>query len=349
MTTKRILTIIAVLILLATVFLGVAWYANRKTAEKNGTTPLTFRQFLGVGTPNAPGQSGDGELVGEFTGESQKTIKYDENNNGINDWLEDLNNNGLIDGTEDFNNNGIPDGQEDADNDGTRNNQDTYLEPDADDTDITPLPPDSTPDDPGGFTDEVITPEGGNPGGGSNPGGSGNPGGSSGEGNNPGNGGGGFGDEEDIPGNPYDDGDNSFPTPDLSCSAADSNIVFTDAELARLKTLQNRFDAIKATLYDDAASNQQLSLYTSFKFKKDQTVELLNFCKDNVSRISNSKLNRRVPTPFYHDSSQDSNTFTNNPVSTSDANSSSQGFRPIINNPITITTMLERLLRINIW
>ncbi len=65
--TKRILTIILVLLAVAFLLLGGIWLVGRHEAQKNGTTPLTFRQFLGLGTSAKPASTAGGTLTSTFT------------------------------------------------------------------------------------------------------------------------------------------------------------------------------------------------------------------------------------------------------------------------------------------
>jgi hypothetical protein len=64
---KRNLTIIAIILLIIGSFLGIGWYLARNKAIKNGTTPPSFKSFLGIGTSNKA-QNGaiDGTNSSEF-------------------------------------------------------------------------------------------------------------------------------------------------------------------------------------------------------------------------------------------------------------------------------------------
>lgn len=387
---KRIVTIIIALLILAGLLFVASWYVARKNAEKNGATPLSFKEFLGIGNPALPGSMLDGELNGEFTG-PQKTIKYDNNNNGVNDWLEDMNNNGVLDGNEDNNNDGVLDGDEDTDNDGTRNRDDTYVESTINDIDGTVIGststtnPDGTvtnPDgtitnpgnggnpeageNPGGFDGEPFTPEGGNPGAGGNPGDNNNPGsaGNPGDNNNPNDGPGaggstnggdttisggdnGYGDINDVPDSNPAERFNQRGV--LQCSEDDMNIQFTTEELAQLRALQTRFNTIAEGLYEQDSVAEQKSLYSSLKIKSDDIKGLVLFCENNSPNITDPKMKRKIPTPFYR-GTQDNGTYTSNTSYTSEDNNSMPSNRkPLLNFPINATTLFERLLRINIW
>lgn len=338
MTLRRILTVIIVLLIIVGLLLGVSWYMSRRNAQNNGETPISFREFLGIGSPSIPGAPTEGELSGEFTPEPGRTVKYDANNNGINDWREDLNGNGIIDGNEDLNNNGINDGDEDFDGNGIPNWEDEYSDPEI---------PDNTPNTPGGdggFTPGGPTDPGENPGGTTvlppyiptDPGPGGvnpyNP-------NDP--------DYEGFPDDGFDYTD--FTNSDtLSCTFADTHINFTADEIEKLAKLQERFNAISGSLYDKAALSQQTSFYDSLAIRHSQIVESLNFCENRAPSLG-STLNRRVATPFYN-ASGSVDTFTNHPIVTSDANDAARGYKPILEKaPITIVTLIEQLLKISIW
>ncbi|HEY0980401.1 MAG TPA: hypothetical protein VGE18_03280 [Candidatus Paceibacterota bacterium] len=372
MTLRRILTIIIILLVLVGLLFGASWFISRRNAEKNGTTPLTFREFLGIGTPAVPGQNIQGGFVSQFTtdtsadtnnngvpdgeedlnrngsfdkndivisaqgqradvfnnniksGITVSTIVFsrfgDTNANNINDWNEDVDGNGEIDGVEDKDGNEIIDGY-DTGGLGTPNqNGDNGGFGDG-----------GGLGDGGGFTSGPITPidnfpnDAGNPGGGP---------GTTPTGNTSG---------PDIE-------DNSAIDPitpgtaavDNSCTDADTNIEFTAEEVARLNTLRLRFSNIAANLYTKGDIEQQLALFDSFKTKTAQVNELITFCENTTPSLP-SALQVRVPTPFYHDTSRDNNTFTgaNEPTLPSR--------RPYLENPSVVTTLIERLLRINIW
>jgi hypothetical protein len=64
---KRNLTIIAIILLIIGSFLGIGWYLARNKAIKNGTTPPSFKSFLGIGTSNKAQNGGiDGTNSSEF-------------------------------------------------------------------------------------------------------------------------------------------------------------------------------------------------------------------------------------------------------------------------------------------
>lgn len=71
---KRLITIILIIIAVAAVFLGISWLLSRRTAEKSGTTPQSFREFVtgdtGEGTtPSTP----PGTISSDFGTENPDT------------------------------------------------------------------------------------------------------------------------------------------------------------------------------------------------------------------------------------------------------------------------------------
>lgn len=65
---KRILTIISIIVVLALVVLTVGWLRSRNTAQKNGTTPLTFKEFVtGTATPKPADSQTPGSISSDFT------------------------------------------------------------------------------------------------------------------------------------------------------------------------------------------------------------------------------------------------------------------------------------------
>jgi hypothetical protein len=51
---KRVIKIILILLAVFLLTLGIIWLVGRHSAQKNGKTPLTFRQFLGLSTKSSP-------------------------------------------------------------------------------------------------------------------------------------------------------------------------------------------------------------------------------------------------------------------------------------------------------
>jgi hypothetical protein len=71
---KRILNIILIVIVIAFVILIGAWLKSRNTATKNGTTPLSFREFItGKNAPASPTTNPDGSLGSVFTDTTPST------------------------------------------------------------------------------------------------------------------------------------------------------------------------------------------------------------------------------------------------------------------------------------
>jgi|GEM_PF-1324331 len=72
---KRLLTIILVILVIAAIFLGLSWLVSRRTAVKNGSAPLSFREFItGTDTGSTPNSGGPDELSSDFTNPNGGTL-----------------------------------------------------------------------------------------------------------------------------------------------------------------------------------------------------------------------------------------------------------------------------------
>lgn len=91
--------------------------------------------------------------------------------------------------------------------------------------------------------------------------------------------------------------------PSLQCSSADTNILFTADELAKLKALQDRFYLIAQNLHTDADANTELANHDVFKAKVDKFTELYNYCQNHPIA------GRRIPTPFWQNTAQNNTSF----------------------------------------
>lgn len=143
------------------------------------------------------------------------------------------------------------------------------------------------------------------------------------------------------------------------CSDADLNITFTPAELARLKTLQNRFYAVADTLYTDANVSTEDANHTSFVLKTAQITDLYNYCatlQPGVA-VSNPYYAYRVPTPFWYDPSKPNggpnNTFTGYlNIQTQTIGLLFNGTGALLPGPQGVNYTKKRLegsLRLNLW
>ena len=237
---RRGLIIIIILFIIIAVIFGL-WFLARQKQQEAGTTPSSFREFIGLGgekgtvSPIGPG----GEGSSDFTdGEGTNT---DGTGNGTNG------------GT-----NGI--GEEPTT--GTSVFTDTPLIPTA-----------GSVEDPNapvfGQTGSTPTVDGTTP---TTP--------------------------PTIPG-----------TTALQCSNADTNILFTADELARLRVLQDRFYLIAENLHTDADANTELANHDMFKGKVDKFVELYNYCQ------AHPIAGRRLPTPFWQNTAQNNSSFLLSAVS----------------------------------
>lgn len=390
MTLRRILTIVIVLLVLVGLLFSASWYMSRRNAEKNGSTPLTFRQFLGIGTPAVPGNTTSGEFVSQFTtdtttdknsngildgeedqnlngtldkddliltAEGQKTDVFnnsvkgsitvsalvfsrfaDSNANRINDWNEDIDGNGVLDGIEDLDGNGTIDGYDGGLVISGGQNGAGGL--------ITGGNPNGggLPGDNGGFTSGPLMPIG------SGLGTSGNPYGVPGTSSTSGSA---LGTtlsgstpikitDGDI--NPID-----LPAGGTStakyCSDADTNIDFTQEEIARLNILQGRFYTIAQSLHNDADVQTEISNYDAFQVKAAQTMELYDYCQSKLPLITNPDLQKRVATPFWRDETKDSQSFlsTDGPTQGELAIDHSASSIPVL------MRILQNVLRLNFW
>ncbi len=64
---KRFLTILILILSIVAVFLGISWLVSRKSAQKSGNTPQTFREFITGDTVPGSATSTDDSLSGAFT------------------------------------------------------------------------------------------------------------------------------------------------------------------------------------------------------------------------------------------------------------------------------------------
>ena len=64
---KRVITIILIILVVLGVLLGISWLVARKTAQKAGTTPPTFRQFLSIGGSTPSKNPSSSDLSSVFT------------------------------------------------------------------------------------------------------------------------------------------------------------------------------------------------------------------------------------------------------------------------------------------
>ncbi|MDB5188687.1 MAG: hypothetical protein JWM92_285 [Candidatus Nomurabacteria bacterium] len=270
---QRILKIILILLAVFFLVLGGVWLLGRHAAQKNGTTPLSFRQFLGLGTKQSTVAPAQGTSATFTSG--QPTAG---NAGGA----------GTIGGTNTL---GTPD-----------NFQVSKFT-------SNPLSPADTTT----FTNN------GSIGGPNAFGGAGNFVATAGAGTTP------------LGSNGLSGG--------LNCSATDSAITFTPDEITQLNALQTRYNAIAANLASNDDVATELSTYTSYKLEEAKIAELQNFCAATTPLLSDPEMKRHVPTPFWHDTNQDSETFTAGGV-----NTTADG-----TNPASGESFLERILRINLW
>lgn len=324
--TKRIITIILVLLAIFLLLVGGIWLLGRHTAQKNGSAPLSFRQFLGLSSKAPNATTDQGTLTSDFTDSTTG------GNAGGNNPA------GGIQGIGGSSGNGSPSGANGSGSIGAggsgigTNNVQTSQ-----------------------FTNDTMSPGSGSLGSGSvssgggsiisgNGGGTGS--GSIGGGGSIGSGGvitsgGGFttvGIGGTGTGNPGG-GTGNVIGGTASCTAADTNISFTPDEIQQLNALQAQFNTLNSKLATSDQVAAELSTYNSYKLEEAKIGELQTFCQASKPLLTDPALKRHVPTPFWHDATQDSDTYTAGNV-----NSIVDG-----TNPSSGESFLERILRINLW
>lgn len=299
--TKRIIKIILILLAIFFILLGGMWLLGRNQAKKNGTVVLSFKQFLGLSSKTVSTTGNQGTLSSVFTGGSST-------GNGLGNTAgsgSGLNGNSTaVTGT---GNAGTPDNS-------TQISQFT--------TDI--FAPDTSTYNSNG---SIGT---GNLAGAGSGLGTGNLTGSdNGLGNS----------QTTTSGGTTTSGSGLSASAASACTTADTTITFTAAEIQQLNALQTQYNQISANLAstDDVAA--ELANYSTYKLEESKIAELQNFCQTNTPLLTDPAYQRHVPTPFWHDSAQDSETFTAGTVSTTS----------VAPNPQTAESFLERILRINLW
>ena len=294
--TKRILKIILILFVLFLIVLGGVWLFGRRQAAKNGTTPLSFRAFLGLGTKIDTANPAQGTLGSTFTPSNQPS------STGLGGQT------GIEGGFGQPGNIGGPNGAN-----GTGNVQVSSFTNDTQSlTDSTVFNGTSNIGTGSGLGTDTTT-------------------------------GAGAGLPTGTTSSDTGLGSSNGTTPVIglggsNCTAADTNITFTPEEIQELNALQLRFNTISANLAstDDVAN--ELSNYNSYKLEEVKIIELQNFCQASTPLLADPAMKRHVPTPFWHDSTQDVDTYTAGTVNTTASS-----------DPASGESFLERILRINLW
>lgn len=257
---KKVIKIILILLAIFLLILGIIWLIGRHTAQKNGNTPLSFKQFIGLSSKtssNGTNGTGGGTLTSNFgnTGSNngvgnsgQGTGGAGGNSGGIGNTTGNSN----IGGINGIGSNSIGNG-----------------------INIISAPTISQ------FTSGGITAT------------NGYSGGASGNsttistptGNNTQN------NSLTTAGAPA----NTAPV----CGTADTTITFTPAQIAELNTLQNRFYALAQTLHTDADVATEVANHDAFAVKAQQMTELYNYCEAKLPLITDPQLQQHLPTPFW--------------------------------------------------
>jgi hypothetical protein len=263
---KRAIKIILILLAIFLLVLGVIWLIGRHTAKENGTAPLSFRQFIGLGGKEIPATG-----AGVGTGGA--------NSSGFN-------NSGTA-GT-----NGSGSGQNGNTNGNNPANASGIGSPNISQFTNGGITPSNS-----GFGNgngNGIPPNGGNI---NNSSGNGTNGGiNGGTGNNSGLNSGTNGSQGGVGSN------TAGSSTALVCGDADTNITFTPQQLAQLDALQNRFYALAQTLHTDEDVATELANHDAFALKAAQVTELYNYCENKLPLVATAgaQLQKHVPTPFWN-------------------------------------------------
>ncbi len=118
----------------------------------------------------------------------------------------------------------------------------------------------------------------------------------------------------------------------------DDVIEFTEEEIAKLRSLEERFYAIAPTLRTEEDLQNETANYSNYKLLTQKYAELTTYC-ENTTPLLASDLNRRVSTPLYKGTS--TNTYF--------ANGEEPNTVIDMNNPEPKLKEIERVFRITIW
>ncbi len=312
---KKILKLILLIVIIVAIVLVVWWLVGRNTAVKNGTSPVSFRSFIGLGDGNPLPGPDSGGLTPDTTGSQGTATTPDGNDDGIDDDFSDEND---------------------------------VLDRDYADVSVFTEGPLTPADSDGGGAG------GGSTGGGGTSGGGGAGGGSTGGGGTSGGGGAGGGSTggggTSGGGTPPGDIPPVFPI----CSDADVTITFTPDEIRRLNALQTRFYAIAVDLRTDTDVDTELVNYDVFKAKADTIAEFYNYCQSKAPLITAAPYKTRVGTPYWYEPGKDQTGYLNNmrvySTSSTFINNALNNYRIV--NPYDQSrtkAVLEHLFKVNLW
>lgn len=127
---------------------------------------------------------------------------------------------------------------------------------------------------------------------------------------------------------------------DVACSDVDLNIPFTPTEQDALNKLNDRFQALYSSLYDDNNVSDEQATYDAVRFELEKVKELRRFCEDYSPKITPGYYTKRVATPFWTEGTKDSKGFlgTGDPVQTYN-----------ISGAYADYTAIENLYKLHIW
>jgi cytoskeletal protein RodZ len=260
---KRVIKIILIMLAIFLLILGIMWLIGRHTAQKNGNTPLSFKQFIGLSdktSSNGTNGTGGGTLSSNF------------GNNGSNNGSGNGNGSGQGTGGINGSNTGIGNNNGDSNLGGVNGIGSNGI---GNGINMVSAPTISQ------FTSGGITATNGYGGGAA-----GNP-----TTNTTNTGAGTQNNSPTTTGTTV----NTAPI----CGTADTTITFTPEELDKLNTLQNRFYTIAQTLHTDADAQAELTNHDAFEIKSQQATELYNQCEALLPALPEPMLQEHIATPFW--------------------------------------------------
>ncbi len=320
---RRFFTIIFILIIIVAIVLGILWLGARKTATQNNAPKPTFREFVTGSTKQGQGTEAPGGTLNS---------SFDEGASGQTPPGQPTSPGALTPGQ-------TPpiDGSLSAPGTQTSTFTNDTLIPTSPSSTTTGTnsptsntPPGTTPT-PGGTLVADIDPNAGTtpgtptPPSNTPPGTTPTPGGT-------------------VPPPPTPPSGPNTPAP--QCSDADVNIVFTPEELADIKTLERRFYTIAESIRTDEDIAREVTNHDTFKLKGDEILELYNYCAQKSPRLTQTTYQRRVPTPFWNDTTTDRAGFF------TEANNREQSLTIAFPDDFIINMLKRRLeygLKLNLW
>jgi hypothetical protein len=272
---KRVIKIILILLAIFLFIVGIIWLLGRHGANKTGKTPLSFRQFLGLGTTASRANTIAGENSATFTitNGAGGANGSGSGANGGGQFGSNSNGSGIGGGNGGLGNGTGSDNGTLGTGNGAGSNTESGLGTNSSQ-----------------FTNNSTSLNGTGTNGAAGGNGTTTKGTTS------------------TTGNQNTTTDTGATTTAVAaantpvCSDADTNITFTPAEQTQLNELQNRFYTIAQTLHTDADVETELANHDAFAIKADQVTELYNYCEAQLpaAAAADPKATAHVATPFWH-------------------------------------------------